>query len=121
MMGRGVMGTVTAVAPDQFTIKTESGDLYTIHYSVNTRILKGGGGLRRQQQDNDVPFTPPAAIKPTDIKVGDAIGAPAKWTQPQIRRRRRYLPGRPRYRQAHARHAGQLRQDLAHGPCHRHQ
>ena len=75
MMGRGVTGTVTEVAPDQFTIKSESGDLYTIHYSVNTHILKGGGGLRRQQQDSDVPFTPPAAIKPTDIKVGDAIGA----------------------------------------------
>ena len=32
VMGRGVMGTVTEVASDHFTVKTESGDLYTIHY-----------------------------------------------------------------------------------------
>ena len=76
MMGRGVMGTVTEIAPDHFTVKTESGDLYTIHYSVNTRFMKGGGGgFRRQQQDSEVPFTPPTPIKPTDIKVGDAIGS----------------------------------------------
>src|SRR3974390_2124838 len=30
MMGRGVIGTVTEVAPDHYTIKTESGDLYTV-------------------------------------------------------------------------------------------
>jgi preprotein translocase subunit YajC len=75
MMGRGVMGTVTEVSPDHFTIKTETGDLYTIHYSVNTRIMKGGGGFRRQQADNDTPLTPPTPIKPTEIKIGDAIGA----------------------------------------------
>jgi len=77
MMGRGVMGTVTEVASDHFTVKTESGETYTIHFSVNTRIMKGGGGggFRRQQGDNDAPFTPPTSIKPTDIKVGDAIGS----------------------------------------------
>ena len=75
MMGRGVMGTVTEVAPDHFTVRTETGDLYTIHYSVNTRIMKGGGGLRRQQGDSGAPFTPPTPIKASDIKVGDAIGA----------------------------------------------
>jgi preprotein translocase subunit YajC len=74
MMGRGVMGSVTEITPDHFTIKTGAGDLYTIHYSVNTRIMKGGGGFRRQS-DNDVPFTPPVAIKPTDIKIGNAIAA----------------------------------------------
>jgi hypothetical protein len=75
MMGRGVMGSVTEVAPDHFTVKTESGDLYTIHYSVNTRIMKGGGGFRRQRNDSDLPFTPPTPIKASEIKVGDAIGA----------------------------------------------
>ncbi|MBS1802698.1 MAG: hypothetical protein JST28_04995 [Acidobacteria bacterium] len=77
MMGRGVMGTVTEVAPDHFTVKTEAGELYTIHFSVNTRIMKGagGGGFRRQQGGNDAPFTPPTPIKPSDIKVGDAIGS----------------------------------------------
>ena len=75
MMGRGVMGTVTEIAPDHFTVKTESGDLYTIHYSVNTRIMKGGGGPRRNQNENEQQFTPPQPIKPTEIKVGDAIAA----------------------------------------------
>jgi preprotein translocase subunit YajC len=78
MMGRGVMGTVTEITPEHFTVKTESGDVYIVHYSVNTRIMKGGGsggGGRRGQADNQPPDTPPQAIKPTDIKVGDAIGA----------------------------------------------
>ena len=76
MMGRGVMGTVTEITPDHFTIKSESGDLYTIHYGVNTRFMKGGGGgFRRQQGDDNAPLTPPTPIKPTEIKVGDAIGA----------------------------------------------
>jgi hypothetical protein len=74
MMGRGVMGTVTEIAPDHFMIKTEAGELYTIHYSVNTRFMKGGGGFRRQR-DSGAPFTPPSSIKASDIKVGDAIGA----------------------------------------------
>jgi preprotein translocase subunit YajC len=75
MMGRGVMGTVTEIASDHFTVKTESGDLYTIHYSANTRIMKGGGGQRRGQSDSDLPSTPPQQIKATEIKVGDAIAA----------------------------------------------
>jgi hypothetical protein len=73
MMGRGVMGTVIEIAPDHFTLKTEFGDLYAIHYSVNTRIMKGGGGPRRGQSDNEPQFTPPQPIKATEIKVGDAI------------------------------------------------
>jgi len=75
MMGRGVMGSVTEITPDHFTVKTESGDLYTIHYSVNTRIMRGSGGFRLSQSGNDAPFTPPVAIKPTEIKIGDAIAA----------------------------------------------
>jgi Domain of unknown function (DUF5666) len=76
MMGRGVMGTVTEITPDHFTVKTDSGDLYTIHYSVNTRIMKGGGGQRRGQGgDNEPPANPPVTIKASDIKIGDAIGA----------------------------------------------
>jgi hypothetical protein len=74
-MGRGVMGTVTEVAADHFTIKTEAGELYTIHYSANTRIMKGGGGPRRGQGESEAPATPPQSIKAADIKVGDAIAA----------------------------------------------
>jgi hypothetical protein len=76
MMSRGIIGTVTEVAADHYTVKTESGDLYTVHYSVNTRIMKGGGGPRRGASDEGgPPPAPPESIKPTDIKVGDAIAA----------------------------------------------
>ena len=83
-MGRGVLGTVTEVAADHYTIKTDAGLTYTIHYSVNTRILKqqpgtrgpgGGNGGQRGQGGGEGGGNPPAAIKPTDIKVGDAITA----------------------------------------------
>ena len=33
-MGRGVLGTVTEVAADHYTIKTDAGLTYTIHYSA---------------------------------------------------------------------------------------
>lgn len=75
MMGRGVMGSVTEITPDHFTIKTESGDLYTIHYSVNTRIMKAPKRPEKDQQDSERYLGLPITIKPTDIKVGDAIGA----------------------------------------------
>lgn len=71
MGGRGVVGTVTEVAADHYTIKNEVGEIYTIHYSVNTRVVKqpaqrlAAGAMR----------TPPQEIKPTEIRVGDAIMA----------------------------------------------
>jgi hypothetical protein len=70
MMGRGVLGTVTEVAADHYTVKTDAGLTYTIHYSVNTRILKQQPGAGGPGGGN-----PPQPIKPTDIKVGDAITA----------------------------------------------
>ncbi|MGD0629369.1 MAG: DUF5666 domain-containing protein [Terracidiphilus sp.] len=88
-MGRGLMGTVTEVAADHYTIKTETGEAYTVHYSANTRILKqparprsasaeggnergsgAGGGWGGGGRNN-----PPTPLKSTDIKVGDAIAA----------------------------------------------
>jgi hypothetical protein len=93
-MGRGVMGTVTEVAADHYTIKTEAGETYTVHYSANTRLLKqparmrgegGGRGTGSGGQSGsgegagggqgEGQRTPPQAIKATDIKVGDAIAA----------------------------------------------
>lgn len=72
MMGRGVVGTVTEVGTDHYTIKNEVGETYTVHFSANTRILKqppqrgaNEGGMR----------TPPEAIKSADIKVGDVIAS----------------------------------------------
>lgn len=89
MMGRGLMGTVTEVAADHYTIKTEMGDMYTVRFSANTRITKqpagmrgpggggqgagGGGGYGRG--GNGGGGNPPQQIKATDIKVGDAIAA----------------------------------------------
>ena len=39
-MGRGIGGTVTAITTNSITVKTETGELYTVHFSANTRILK---------------------------------------------------------------------------------
>ncbi len=86
-MGRGLMGTVTDVAADHYTVKTESGETYTVHFSPNTRILKqqarargeGGqadGGQRGGGQGGyGQGGNPPITLKSTDIKVGDAIAA----------------------------------------------
>jgi hypothetical protein len=98
--GRGVLGTVTEVTAEHYTIKTDAGLTYTVHYSVNTRILKqqpqtpgsgrgngggrGGAGSGQGQgqgggqgggQGEGRGGNPPQTIKPTDIKVGDAITA----------------------------------------------
>ena len=89
MMGRGLMGTVTEVAADHYTIKTDAGDVYTVHFTADTRIFKqvaggmrgpgegagagggqgtGGGGGRGYGGGN-----PPQEIKATDIKASDTI------------------------------------------------
>ena len=72
--GRGTVGTVTALAPDHFTIKTETGDVYAVHFSVNTRMMKQPA-QRRGPSDGSGERTPPQPIKPADIKVGDVIAA----------------------------------------------
>jgi hypothetical protein len=56
--GQMVRGTVTAVAADHLTVKTESGEVYQVALSANTRLNKD-----RQP------------VKVADIKVGDAVGA----------------------------------------------
>jgi hypothetical protein len=100
---RGTLGTVTEVAGDHYTIKAEAGEVYTVFYSANTRIMKqpagggrrgqgngagnggGNGGGTRQRgaqsgalDDADNPPSErqaPQPLKPTDIKVGDIITA----------------------------------------------
>jgi hypothetical protein len=76
--GRGLLGTVTEVGADHYTIKTDAGQTYVVHFSANTRIMKqtaqrrspgeGDGGGNREQ-------SAPQTLKPTDIKVGDAVTA----------------------------------------------
>ncbi len=56
--GQMVRGTVTAVAPDHLTVKTEEGEVYQVAVSANTRVMKG-----RQP------------LKVAEIKAGDGIGA----------------------------------------------
>jgi hypothetical protein len=78
MMGRGTGGTVTAVAADHYTIKTENGDTFTVYYSVNTRIMKQavqphGRGQGGQGMNAEVGGSLPQTLKPSDIKVGDII------------------------------------------------
>ena len=91
---RGILGTVTEAAPDHYTIKTDTGEVFTIYYSVNTRIVKQGPGrgagrdtgqgqgsgrrARAQGSDGgagDGERAQPQPLKPTDIKVGDIITA----------------------------------------------
>jgi hypothetical protein len=71
MAGRGVAGTVTDVAADHYTIKTINGEMFTVHYSANTRVLMQPA----QRRTPDAMRTPPQEIKPADIRVGDAIMA----------------------------------------------
>jgi hypothetical protein len=56
--GQMVRGTVTAAAADHLTVKTDTGDIYQVSISANTRLTK-----ERQP------------VKAADIKVGDAVGA----------------------------------------------
>jgi len=56
--GQMVRGTVTVVAADKITVKTDAGDVYQVALSANTRLMKS-----RQ------------AVKIADIKAGDALGA----------------------------------------------
>jgi hypothetical protein len=46
MMGRGLMGTVTDLAADHYTIKTDAGDVYTVHFTADTRMFKQVAGTR---------------------------------------------------------------------------
>jgi hypothetical protein len=70
--GNGIAGTVTAVAADHYTIQTDAGESYTIHFSVNTRILKQS--IQRHGEGSEGSGNPPQPLKAGEIKVGDAIG-----------------------------------------------
>ncbi len=61
---RGLMGSVTEAAPDHFVVKTETGDLYTVHFSVNTRIMRQPPGGRRLNPDGNAGNGNPAGQRP---------------------------------------------------------
>jgi hypothetical protein len=83
MGGRGATGTVTEAAADHYTIKTDAGEAYVVHFGVNTRIMKQGAGGRERGErgqggqggEGRGGGNPPETLKPTDIKVGDSIAA----------------------------------------------
>src|SRR5579859_5150076 len=56
--GHMVRGTVTAVAADQISVKTDAGDVFQVSVTTNTRLMKD-----RQP------------VKFADIHVGDGVGA----------------------------------------------
>lgn len=64
--GQMVRGTVTATASDHLTIKTDAGETYQVALSPNTRMMK-----------NREP------LKPTDVKVGDGVGAMGELDAPK--------------------------------------
>src|SRR5690348_13496175 len=73
---QGVMGTVTQVAADHFTVKNEAGETWTVNFSANTHIMKQpprAEGANGGQQWS--PGSRPQSVSPTDIKAGDEIMA----------------------------------------------
>jgi preprotein translocase subunit YajC len=75
-MGAGVMGTVTEVASDHFTVKNFDGETWSIHFSANTRMMKQPARpAGAQGQDRGQGGYQPESIKASDIKAGDAIMA----------------------------------------------
>jgi hypothetical protein len=56
--GQMVRGTVTAMAADHLTVRTDAGEVYQVALSANTRVTKD-----RQP------------VKVADVKVGDGVGA----------------------------------------------
>lgn len=63
--GRMVRGTVSAVSQGHLAIKTETGDVFQVAFSANTRLMKGR-----------------EPIKLDGIHVGDGIGAMGELDQP---------------------------------------
>lgn len=82
-MGRGLVGTVTEAGGDHYTIRTEQGDVYTVHFSADTRVMRQPPGMQGQGGNRAGGMSRggfgggarPEEIKTTDIKVGDVINA----------------------------------------------
>jgi preprotein translocase subunit YajC len=68
----GVMGAVTEVAADHYNIKTETGAVYTVHFSASTHIIKQT--IQRHDEGSQATGgNGPQSIKPNEIKVGDTV------------------------------------------------
>jgi hypothetical protein len=103
MMGAGVMGTVTETAAGHYTIKTFTGETCTVRFNDNTRIFKQRAAMGGEGGGMGMGGNPPEQIKPTDIKVGDAIESPGRSrSRVQLRRRHGHCSARPPARPADA-------------------
>ena len=111
MMGRGVAGTVSEVAADHYTIKTLTGETYTIHYSANTRVVNAAGAaLRRSHAGSSAGDQ---ASRHTGGRRDHGEWRSRRYRE--IRRRHGGGEDRSRARPGNAGDAGQLRQDMAGG------
>ena len=77
MKGGGLMGAVTEAAADHFAIKTDAGEVYTVHFDADTRFMKQGA-MRGPGGDSNEGGGPsmggrPQQIKAFEIKAGDMI------------------------------------------------
>ncbi len=89
---RGIFGSVTEVAASHYSVRTEAGEIYIVHFSVNTRIMRQPPGGRapgqglprngrgredvpRDDSSLDIERQMPQTLKPSEIKVGDFITA----------------------------------------------
>ena len=71
---RGVLGTVTASTPSSLILRLDSGEIYTVNFSANTRVLQQPARPeRRNGQAATRPRMEPIAA--SSIHVGDAITA----------------------------------------------
>ena len=74
--GGGVQGTVTEATASSYTVKTFTGDVYTVQYSANTRIMKQPAMRLTPGEPaaaNSDAMAGPLQLKATDIKAGDMI------------------------------------------------
>lgn len=81
-MGRGLTGAVTEIASDHALIKTDAGEVYTIHIGADTRVMKqvatmqapgNSGPNPGGEPGRGFPGNPPQQIQLTEIKTGDTI------------------------------------------------
>lgn len=71
---RGVLGTVTASTPSSFSLRLDSGDIYTVNFSPNTRILQQPARPERRSGQSEMrPRMEP--IEASSIHAGDALTA----------------------------------------------
>ncbi len=73
----GLIGTITEATYDHYTIQTDTNESYIVYFSTNTRILKYSAAQAHAGSKLRSNMIPPV-LKPSDLKVGDAVIAVGK-------------------------------------------